>query len=100
MWTSVRRVIEFFTAEDTGMAAVMEAQLEAITETGGLIDRREGTLETQREQMADRVDVLNDRLDRRAEQLMREFMIMESALAQFQSQQTALEQLSALANQT
>ena len=79
------------------MAALMKEQLQAITETGGMIDRRENTLETQREQIADRVDVLNDRLDRKAEQLMREFLVMEAALARLQSQQTALEQLSSLA---
>jgi flagellar hook-associated protein 2 len=92
----LEEVIEFFTDAETGMAATMKEQLETITETGGLIDRRESTLETQREQMADRVDVLNDRLNRRAEQLMREFLAMESALAQLQSQQSALTQLAAL----
>ena len=90
-------VIQFFTDEESGMAALMKEQLQAITETGGMIDRRENTLETQREQIADRVDVLNDRLDRKAEQLMREFLVMEAALARLQSQQTALEQLSSLA---
>ncbi len=91
-------VIQFFTDEESGMAALMKEQLQAITETGGMIDRRENTLETQREQIADRVDVLNDRLDRKAEQLMREFLVMEAALARLQSQQTALEQLSSLAD--
>ena len=94
------QLVEFFTDEESGMAAAMKEQLEGITETGGLIDRRENTLESQREQIADRVDVLNERLDRRAQQLMRQFLAMESALAELQSQQGALTQLAALAGST
>lgn len=91
-------VIEFFTDEESGMATLMEEQLEAITDTGGLIDRRANTLETQRDQMSDRVDVLNDRLERKAARLMRDFLAMESALAMLQSQQGALASLSSLTN--
>lgn len=88
---------EFFTDEESGLAGLMKTQLEGITDPDGLIDRREGTLERQKELISDRVEVLNQRLDRKREQLIREFMVMESALAELQSQQTALDQLSALA---
>jgi flagellar hook-associated protein 2 len=92
------QVIEFFTDEESGMAAAMKEQLEAITKTGGLIDRRENTLENQRDQIADRVDVLNDRLERKSEQLWRQFTALESVLAELQSQQTVLAQLASLAS--
>jgi flagellar hook-associated protein 2 len=89
---------EFFSAEETGLATLMKEQLEGITEAGGLIDRRDGTLERQQDLLSDRVDVLNERLERKRERLMRQFYALETALAELQSQQTALEQLSSLAS--
>lgn len=89
---------EFFADEESGLASVMKAQLEGITDTDGLIDRRDGTLERQQELMSDRVEALNGRLDRKREQLMREFLSMEAALAELQSQQSALVQLASLAD--
>jgi len=88
---------EFFTAEVTGLAAIMKEQLEGMTEAGGLIDRRDNTLERQQDLLGDRVEVLNERLERKRERLMRQFWAMETALAELQSQQTALAQLSSLA---
>jgi len=88
---------EFFAAEESGLASVMKEQIEGITETDGLIERRDDTLERQRELLANRVEVLNDRLDRKRDQLLREFLSMESALAELQSQQSALTQLASLA---
>jgi flagellar capping protein FliD len=41
---------------------------------------------------------LNERLERKRERLMRQFYALETALAELQSQQTALEQLSSLAS--
>jgi len=93
-------VIEFFTNEDDGLAHEFKEKLEAITDTDGLLDRRGNTLETKKEQINDRIDVLNDRLDRRAETLLRQFLAMESSLAQMQSQQNALTQLSSLTSST
>ncbi|MFQ5806833.1 MAG: flagellar filament capping protein FliD [Phycisphaerae bacterium] len=88
---------DFFADEEAGLAAFMEERLESITEAGGLIDRREGTLERQKELIYDRVEVLNGRLDRKRERLMRQFLATEAVLAELQAQQTALAQLSALA---
>ncbi len=90
-------IAEFFANEDSGLAAAMKEQLEGITEAGGLIDRRENTLERQRELLGDRVDVLNGRLEQKRARLMRQFWAMEAALAELQSQQTALAQLASLA---
>lgn len=93
---NLEEVIDFFTNEDTGMAFVMEEQLEGITETDGLIDRRDSTLESQEERMNDRVDVLNDRLDRKYDQLLEEYTALETILADYQSQLTVLEELESL----
>ena len=90
-------IAEFFANEDSGLAAAMKEQLEGITEAGGLIDRRENTLERQRELLGDRVDVLNGRLEQKRARLLRQFWAMEAALAELQSQQTALAQLASLA---
>lgn len=88
----------FFTDEESGLAGLMKEQLEGITDAGGLIDRRENTLERQKDLISDRVELLNERLLRKRDRLMRQFLNMEAALAELQSQQTALTQLSALAN--
>ena len=93
-------VIEFFTDEEKGLASVLEDKLEAITDTGGLIDRHDDLLEAKKKELTDRIDTLNDRLDRRSEQLLNQFLAMESALAQMQSQQTVLSQLAALSGTT
>ena len=92
--------IEFFTDEENGFAIALQEKLEAITETGGLIDRYGNTLTAKKDQMTERVEVLNERLDRRQQQLLNQFLAMENALAMMQSQQNALTQLSALAGTT
>ena len=48
--------------------------------------------------MNDRVDRMNELLDRKRNRLTRQFLAMESALAEMQAQQNALSQLSSLAS--
>ena len=91
-------LIAFFTNEESGLAGLMKTQLESITESEGLIDRRQSTLEKQEDLLSDRVDTLNERLERKRERLLRDFLNMESALASLQAQQTALTQLASLAS--
>jgi flagellar hook-associated protein 2 len=86
-------VAEFFADEESGLAHLMKEQLEAITGTDGLIDRRGDTLERQKELFSDRVEQLNERLESKRARLTREFLNMEAALAELQSQQTALSDL-------
>ena len=96
--THPEELTSFFTDEQTGLAHEMQAVLESITDSGGLIDRRERLLGRQKEDINDRVETLNERLERKRERLLRQFMALEQALAEMQSQQSALTQLSALAS--
>ncbi len=90
-------ITQFFADEDTGFSAVMKEQLEGITESNGLIDRRESTLEKQKELMSSRIEQINVLLEQKRARLKRQFAAMESALAAMQTQQNALAQLSSLA---
>ncbi len=90
-------VIEFFTAEEEGFAAVLKEQLEAITDPDGLIPRRNKVLDRQKDILNSRVEQLNELLESKRLRLQRQFAAMESALAAMQSQQNALAQLQSLA---
>ncbi len=92
-------VTQFFTETENGVANYMKEQLEAITGTDGLIERREGALENQTELLSDRIDQLNDLLARKQQRLLRQFQAMEQALAALQSQQASLASLFALTQQ-
>jgi len=92
-------VTQFFTETENGVANYMKEQLEAITGTDGLIERREGALENQTELLNDRVGQLNELLARKQQRLLRQFQAMEEALAALQSQQASLASLFALAQQ-
>lgn len=89
-------VSELFTDPADGLAAWMESQLKAITDTTGLIDRREESLQKQKDLLSKRVDQMNELLDLKRARLMRQFAAMEQALSELQAQQSALTQLSAL----
>lgn len=91
-------IVAFFTDEENGFATLMKDELEKITDPNGLIDRREKTLSRQKDEINDRVEILNDRLERKSERLMRQFLAMESALAEMQTQQNSLTQLASLAS--
>lgn len=90
-------VIEFFTQEKTGAAAWIKQQIEAITGSEGLISRRAEALGRKTEVLKQRVAALNELLDRKQQRLTRQFNALERALAELQSQQTALAQLASLA---
>ncbi len=90
-------VLAFFTDPDNGFAVVMQEEVDALVESDGLLDRRTDTLDNQRTALNDRVESMNDLLDRKRERLTREFLAMESAVAELQSQQSAISQLGALA---
>ncbi|MGD8450456.1 MAG: flagellar filament capping protein FliD [Phycisphaerae bacterium] len=87
-------VIRFFTAEDNGLAVKLEDQLEYMTESQGLLDRRDSALESQREMLSTRVEQLNELLEAKRERMLNQFITMEQTLGQLQSQQTALQNLS------
>jgi len=93
--TAVERL---FTDSEYGLAVQIKAQVEQMTDSGGLIDSQTKTLENRQELLNDRISELNEQLERKRARLLRQFQAMESALAQLQSQQTALSNLSSLAN--
>lgn len=83
-------VIRFFTDATNGVASKLKKDLDAITDKGGLIDRRGKAIEQQKTALSGRVDDLNDLLERKRERLLRQFRAMEEAIAGLQSQQAAL----------
>lgn len=83
-------VIEFFTAAETGLAVKLEEILKQTTEAGGLLKRRDSSLEDQKEMLQLRVTHLNALLGSKRERMLREFQAMEEALAKLQSQQQSL----------
>lgn len=89
-------VADFFTKADVGVAAVLKSELEALTDDAGVIPNRTGTFDSQRELLDDRVAVLEERLSAKQARLERQFLAMETALSQLQSQQTALSSLASL----
>jgi flagellar hook-associated protein 2 len=89
-------VTTFFTTPDTGLAATLKEQVEALTESDGLIERRADALDARKELLQDRIDQLNDRLDRRRASLERQFQAMESALAILQTQQQQISSMASL----
>lgn len=86
-----------FTEETRGLADQLKEKLEQITESDGLIASRTETFDQQSQLLEDRIDTLNERLDRKRVRLAREFQAMEAALAQMQSQQSTLANLASLA---
>lgn len=90
-------VIDFFAREETGAAIYIEEQLKGLTEENGIIKKRETSLAEQKETFSNRVDALNQLLEFKRNRYMRQFLAMERALGQLQSQQSSLQTLSALA---
>lgn len=90
-------VVAFFTDEEKGLAPWMKKELEAMTQDKGLIPSRGAALETQKKQINERVTAMNDLLLRKRARYMSQFLAMERALSELQSQQGVLSQLSTLA---
>jgi len=75
-----------------GLAARMDETLENITKTiDGSIARRTTSLNSQIEALNERIDDYDERLERRREYLYEQFLEMEDALAELQSENTYLE---------
>lgn len=91
-------VADFFADKEGGVAQWMKQQIEEITEADGTLDRRSDALERRKDDLTDRVDRLNELLNRKRDRLTRQFINMETAISQLQSQQSSLAQLGALAN--
>ena len=83
-------VERFFSDPTNGAAVQIKKQIDAITDTGGLIENRTGALSDTKTLLQTRVDQLNEQLDRKRARLLAQFQAMEQALSQLQSQQQAL----------
>ncbi|MBI5863301.1 MAG: flagellar filament capping protein FliD, partial [Planctomycetes bacterium] len=94
-------VIDLFTRAETGVAASLKKTLESLSESGtGMIARRTGALDSQSDDLKDRIAELNDLLDRKRERLMRQYQAMEQVLSQLQSQGSTLSQIASLSQST
>lgn len=86
-----------FTRATTGLAVIFEEQLKTLTDsTTGLLQTRSDTLSRTVDTLSVRAAQLQTLLDKQRERLTARFQATERALAQLQSQQTALGGLSSL----
>ncbi|RJP31100.1 MAG: hypothetical protein C4547_15745 [Phycisphaerales bacterium] len=89
-------VEQLFTADDTGFGDVMVETLDGLTgDVDGVITRKNELLDGQRDILSDRIAQLNVLIDKKRLRLERQFQGLETALANLQRQQTALNQLQA-----
>ncbi len=90
-------VAELFTTEDVGFGALIQDEIDRFTDDdSGVISLREEALIQSEDLLNDRIDALNELLVRKQERMYEEFIAMETAIAQLQSQETALSGLSSL----
>lgn len=89
-------VTRFFTAAETGLAPQLKETLKRLTESDGVLKRRDDALGDQKKMLGDRVTQLNELLDRKRQRMLREFQAMEQALAQLQAQQSVLTNFASL----
>lgn len=81
-------VEEFFTTEDTGVAARLSALAERLVGTeNGMLLTRGNALTSQVERNNERIDAMNTRLDNERERLLAQFYNMEAAISKLQSNQ-------------
>lgn len=74
-----------------GVANLFDVMLEGLTDSiDGVVPRREEALRDQIELNESRIEVIDQRLERRRETLQRQFIAMEQAIALLQNQQTTL----------
>jgi len=92
-------VTELFTKADTGFGDYFNDQLEKLAGTGGTstIKSRLSAMQSSQKLLEDRISYLDVMLEKKETRLYNQFYAMEQALANMQSQQTALASLSSLA---
>ena len=88
----------FFSAEDTGFVARFDTLVEELTDLDGLITSRVDALTLTIEKQNTSLTEMEDRLDAKRDRLNNEFYSLELALADLQSQQSALTELANLAS--
>jgi flagellar hook-associated protein 2 len=96
--TNAEAVRAFFETNQSGMADQLDSVLDALTDaSGGSIGQRNRVLDDTVEEMETRLEFLDARVEDKRLRLLQQFSDLEQALAQVQSQQTALTQLQQIA---
>lgn len=86
-----------FTAEDDGIGTRLDAMLEDLTNSfDGVLARKDSGLEKREDLFNDRIESLQELLDRKRDRLERQFQGLESSLAVLQGAQNALASLAIL----
>jgi len=76
-----------------GLGAAVEEALSKITEASdGIVDRRITTLNSQVADLEKQIAYYDERLEQRRESLFSQYLALETALSEYQSQATYLEQ--------
>ncbi len=93
-------VREFFLASGAGAADGLEDRLDSLTDTvDGLFTTERNSVQNTIDSLTDRIEQIDSLLAVRQERLLQEFINMERAIGQLQSQQDALSALSQIATQ-
>jgi len=89
--TDPESVEELFVLSEAGLGVRFDSVLESLTDKfNGLLARKDDSLEKMRGLYGDRIESMQELLDSKEQRLLAQFHAMESALAQMQSQQSAL----------
>lgn len=85
---------------DTGIAYLMESNIRAYTETGGIISSKISSLDSKISSSESKIATLEEKLDDKEAQYKRQYGQMESTLSSLESQQTTIENFTNQQNNT
>ena len=85
-------VVDFFSADETGLAVRLDAFLEPFLQSGGVLESRRDGLNASIEDINDRREALQQRLIAVEARLLRQFNALDSLLAELQSTSGFLQQ--------
>jgi flagellar hook-associated protein 2 len=83
-------VLDFFTTEDTGFAALADSTLEAYTKYDGILDAKMDGLGETVSRIGDKVDTLEDKLDVTEDRLRTRYAALETLLSGLMGTQSSL----------
>ncbi|MCG9697159.1 flagellar filament capping protein FliD [Shewanella sp. Isolate11] len=83
-------ISELFSAEDTGLAAKMSSMVDTYTQTGGILDSRDATLDEQLSRLDDSRVKLNERMQALSDRLYKQFNAMDSIIGSLNTQSSML----------
>ncbi len=83
---NLSEMAEFFAAEDTGFVADITAKMDVFSQTGGILDARDESLDRQVSRIRDDRDALNLRMVSYEQRLTRQYNAMDAAVAELNGQ--------------